>query len=57
MMGELMFFLRLQIKQINDGIFTNQIMYIMNMLQKFEIEELKLMNTSMSSSIKLSKDY
>lgn len=39
MTGELKFFLGLQIKQINDGIIISQTKYIMNMLKKFEMEE------------------
>ncbi|GJT25023.1 retrovirus-related pol polyprotein from transposon TNT 1-94 [Tanacetum coccineum] len=55
MMGELNFFLRLQIKQMEDGIFFNQSKYIKEMLKKFGLEESKLMKTPMSSNIKLTK--
>ncbi|GJQ91505.1 retrovirus-related pol polyprotein from transposon TNT 1-94 [Tanacetum coccineum] len=56
MVGELNFFLRLQIKQIEDGIFFNQSKYIKEMLKKFGLEESKPMKTPMSSDTKLTKD-
>ncbi|GJT54819.1 retrovirus-related pol polyprotein from transposon TNT 1-94 [Tanacetum coccineum] len=40
MMGELNFFLGLQIKQMEDGIFFNQYKYIKEMLKKFGLEVL-----------------
>ncbi|GJW06894.1 retrovirus-related pol polyprotein from transposon TNT 1-94 [Tanacetum coccineum] len=39
MMGELNFFLGLQIKQMEDGIFFNQSKYIKEMLKKFGLED------------------
>ncbi|GJZ75641.1 retrovirus-related pol polyprotein from transposon TNT 1-94 [Tanacetum coccineum] len=56
MMGELNFFLGLQIKQMEDGIFFNQSKYIKEMLKKFGLEESKPMKTNMSSDTKLTKD-
>ncbi|GKB80133.1 retrovirus-related pol polyprotein from transposon TNT 1-94 [Tanacetum coccineum] len=56
MMGELNFFLGLQIKQMEDGIFFNQCKYIKEMLKKFGLEESKPMKTPMSSDTKLTKD-
>ncbi|GJW63593.1 retrovirus-related pol polyprotein from transposon TNT 1-94 [Tanacetum coccineum] len=56
MMGELNFFLGLQIKQMEDGIFFNQSKYIKEMLKKFSLEESKPMKTPMSSDTKLTKD-
>ncbi|GKC58685.1 retrovirus-related pol polyprotein from transposon TNT 1-94 [Tanacetum coccineum] len=56
MMGELNFFLGLQIKQMEDGIFFNQSIYIKEMLKKFGLEESKPMKTPMSSDTKLTKD-
>ncbi|GJV69233.1 retrovirus-related pol polyprotein from transposon TNT 1-94 [Tanacetum coccineum] len=56
MMGELNFFLGLQIKQMEDGIFFNQSKYIKEMLKKFGLEESKPMKTPMSSDTKLMKD-
>ncbi|GJU23567.1 retrovirus-related pol polyprotein from transposon TNT 1-94 [Tanacetum coccineum] len=56
MMGELNFFLGLQIKRMEDGIFFNQSKYIKEMLKKFGLEESKSMKTPMSSDTKLAKD-
>ena len=56
MMGELTFFLGLQVKQNKDGIFINQTKYIKDMLKKFEIPEVKEMPTPMSPATKLDKD-
>ncbi|GJY11705.1 putative ribonuclease H-like domain-containing protein [Tanacetum coccineum] len=55
MMGELNFFLGLQIKQMKDGIFFNQSKYIKEMLKKFGLEDSKPMKTPMSSDTKLTK--
>ncbi|GJW65334.1 retrovirus-related pol polyprotein from transposon TNT 1-94 [Tanacetum coccineum] len=56
MMGELNFFLGLQIKQLNDGIFFNQSKYIKEMLKKFGLEDSKPMKTPMSTKTKLTRD-
>ncbi|GJW58387.1 retrovirus-related pol polyprotein from transposon TNT 1-94 [Tanacetum coccineum] len=56
MMGELNFFLGLQIKQMEDDIFFNQSKYIKEMLKKFGLEDSKPMKTPMSSDTKLTKD-
>ncbi|GJY44671.1 retrovirus-related pol polyprotein from transposon TNT 1-94 [Tanacetum coccineum] len=56
MMGELNFFLGLQIKQMEDDIFFNQSKYIKEMLKKFGLEDSKTIKTSMSSDTKLTKD-
>ncbi|GJT36213.1 retrovirus-related pol polyprotein from transposon TNT 1-94 [Tanacetum coccineum] len=56
MMGELNFFLGLQIKQMEDGIFFNQSKYIKEMLKKFGLKDSKPMKTPMSSDTKLTKD-
>ncbi|GJW32877.1 retrovirus-related pol polyprotein from transposon TNT 1-94 [Tanacetum coccineum] len=56
MMGELNFFLGLQIKQMEDDIFFNQSKYIKEMLKKFGLEDSKPMKTPMSSNTKLTKD-
>ncbi|GJU43867.1 putative reverse transcriptase domain-containing protein [Tanacetum coccineum] len=56
MMGELNFFLGLQIKQMEDGIFFNQSKYIKEMLKKFVLEDSKPTKTPMSTEIKLTKD-
>ncbi|GJW86706.1 retrovirus-related pol polyprotein from transposon TNT 1-94 [Tanacetum coccineum] len=56
MMGKLNFFLGLQIKQMEDGIFFNQSKYIKEMLKKFGLEDSKPTKTPMSTEIKLTKD-
>ncbi|KAL4282161.1 hypothetical protein GQ457_03G014660 [Hibiscus cannabinus] len=56
MMGELSFFLGLQIKQRKDDIFINQAKYIKEKLKKVGMENVKPQATPMSSSIKLEKD-
>nr|GEU80861.1 retrovirus-related Pol polyprotein from transposon TNT 1-94 [Tanacetum cinerariifolium] len=56
MMGELNFFLGLQIKQMEDGIFFNQSKYIKEMLKKFGLKDSKPMKTPMYFDTKLTKD-
>ncbi|GKD36367.1 retrovirus-related pol polyprotein from transposon TNT 1-94 [Tanacetum coccineum] len=56
MMGELKFFLSLQIKQLEDGIFFNQSKHIKEMLKKFGLEDAKSIKTPMSSETKLARD-
>ncbi|GJY02320.1 retrovirus-related pol polyprotein from transposon TNT 1-94 [Tanacetum coccineum] len=56
MMGELNFFLGLQIKQLEDGIFFNQSKYVKEMLKKFGLENAKSIKTPMSSETKLTRD-
>ncbi|GJX96480.1 retrovirus-related pol polyprotein from transposon TNT 1-94 [Tanacetum coccineum] len=56
MMRELNFFLGLQIKQMEDGIFFNQSKYIKEILKKFGLEYSKPTKTPMSMEIKLTKD-
>nr|GEX12648.1 retrotransposon protein, putative, unclassified [Tanacetum cinerariifolium] len=40
-MGELMFFLGLQVKQLPDGIFISQDKYVKDMLKKFDMESMR----------------
>ncbi|GJW00968.1 retrovirus-related pol polyprotein from transposon TNT 1-94 [Tanacetum coccineum] len=56
MMGELNFFLGLQIKQLEDGIFFNQSKYVKEMLNKFGLEDSKPIKTPMASETKLTRD-
>ena len=56
MMGELNFFLGLQIKQTKEGISINQAKYTREILKKFGMETTKPIGTPMSSSCKLDKD-
>ena len=50
MMGELKFFLGLQIKQCKDGIFINQTKYARDILKKFGMDGVKSSKTPMSTT-------
>jgi hypothetical protein len=56
LLGELSFFLGLHIRQRNQGIFISQTKYIREMLNKFGMEECKLVITPMQTSCKLRND-
>ncbi|KAH9698504.1 Integrase catalytic domain-containing protein [Citrus sinensis] len=56
MMGELKYFLGLQIKQSEEGIFINQAKYVKDLLKRFGIDDSKTNNTPMSTTTKLDKD-
>jgi len=56
MMGELSFFLGLQIKQLKDGIFISQEKYTRDLLKRFKFNEGKIAKTPMSTTTKLDKD-
>ncbi|EOY32645.1 Cysteine-rich RLK (RECEPTOR-like protein kinase) 8, putative [Theobroma cacao] len=56
MMGELKYFLGLQIKHSKEGIFINQERYTQDMLKKFDMLKLKPISTPMSPSTKLDLD-
>ena len=56
LLGELTYFLGLQITQHDDGIFISQTKYIKEMLKRFDMEGCKAVSTPMVTSCKLSKD-
>ena len=56
MMGELTFFLRLQVKQTKDGIFISKSKYAKELVKKFNLENSKHAPTPMSTSVKLDAD-
>ncbi|RZB51816.1 Glutathione S-transferase U18 [Glycine soja] len=56
MMGELNYFLGLQIKQTNDGIFVNQSKYCKELIKRFGMENSKHLATPMNTSCYLDKD-
>jgi hypothetical protein len=56
LLGELSFFLGLQICQSNQGIFISQTKYIREMLKRFGMEDCKPVITPMQTSCKLRKD-
>ena len=56
MVGELNYFLGLQVKQRKDGIFISQEKYAKNLVKRFGLDSKKHASTPMSSSAKLSSD-
>jgi hypothetical protein len=56
MMGELQFFLGLQIKQSKEGIFVHQAKYTKDIVRKFKMEDSKAMETPMSMTTTLDAD-
>ena len=56
LMGELTFFLGLQVKQTKEGIFINQTKYTLELLKKYNFESVKPSATPMAISTKLDKD-
>jgi hypothetical protein len=56
MMGELQFFLGLQIKQAKEGTFVHQAKYTKDILKKFKMDDLKPLSTPMSTTIALDAD-
>jgi uncharacterized protein YqgV (UPF0045/DUF77 family) len=55
-MGELPFFLGIQIKQAKDGTFVQQAKYMKEILKKFKMDDLKPMSTPMSTTTTLDAD-
>jgi hypothetical protein len=56
MIRELTFFLGIQVKQMNEGIFVHQVKYTKDLIKKFNMTELKLMSTPMSMTMSLGPD-
>jgi hypothetical protein len=56
MMGELTFFLGIQVKQMNQDAFVHQVKYTNDLMNKFNIAELKPVSTLMSSAASLGPD-
>jgi lipopolysaccharide/colanic/teichoic acid biosynthesis glycosyltransferase len=50
MMGELIFFLGIQVKQMKQGTFVHQTKYTKNLMKKFNMAKLKPMSTPMSTT-------
>jgi hypothetical protein len=55
MIGELSFFLGLQITQRAEGMFISQEIYLREMMKRFQMEDSKLVGTPMVTRCKLSK--
>ena len=53
MVGELTYFLGIQIKQSKDGIFISQSKYARDLVKRFGMETSKHAKTTMSSTIKI----
>jgi len=56
MMGELKFFLGIQVNQFKDGVYVHQTKYTKELLKKFKLEDCKVMNTPMHPTCILSKE-
>jgi hypothetical protein len=56
MMGELTFFLGIQVKKMKQGTFVHQVKYMNDLIKKFNIDELKPMSTLMSTATLLDPD-
>ncbi|KAK6131030.1 hypothetical protein DH2020_035228 [Rehmannia glutinosa] len=56
MMGELTFFLGLQVKQLKDGTFISQTKYTRDLMKKFGIEEQSLVKIPMNTSVQMDMD-
>jgi hypothetical protein len=56
MMGELTFFLVIQVKQMRQGTFVHQAKYTKDLMKKFNMAELKPVSTPMSSVTSLGTD-
>jgi hypothetical protein len=56
MMGELTFSLGIQVKQTKQGTFMHQVKYTKDLMKKFNMAELKLVSTLMSSVATLGPD-
>jgi hypothetical protein len=55
-MGELTFFLGIQVKQTTQGTFVHQAKYTKDLMKKFNMAELKPLSTSISSTASLGPD-
>ena len=56
MMGELTYFLGLQVKQIDKGIYINQVKYARNLVKRFGLENATHARTPMATNTKLGID-
>jgi hypothetical protein len=56
MMGELTFFLGIQVKKMKQGTFVHQAKYTKDLMKKFNMAELKPVSTLMSSTTSLGPD-
>ena len=57
MLGEMNYFLSLEVKKLKDGIFINQAKYCKDLLRKFEMDKCKVISTPISTSCQLDQDH
>jgi hypothetical protein len=53
MMGELTFFLGIQVKQMKQGTFIHQVKYMKDLMKKFNMAKLKPVSTPVSTAMSL----
>ena len=56
MVGELTYFLRLQVKQTDSGIYINQAKYARNLVKRFGLDKAAHARTPMAANEKLTND-
>ncbi|CAM8973029.1 unnamed protein product [Rhodiola kirilowii] len=56
MVGEMNYFLRLHVKQKNDGIFISRSKYAKNLIKKFDLEKASHKRTPAATCLKITKD-
>ncbi|CAM8914093.1 unnamed protein product [Rhodiola kirilowii] len=56
MVGEMSYFLGLQVKQMVDGIFISQSKYVRNLIKKFDLEKASHKKTPAATYVKITKD-
>ena len=56
MVGELSYFLKLHIKQLEESIFINHAKYMRDLLKKYGLEGCKKISTPMATSTKIDVD-
>lgn len=56
LIGELTYFLGLQIKQGEEEFFISQMKYYLDLLKKFEMKDSKTISTPMASNVLIDKD-
>ncbi|CAA3006661.1 uncharacterized mitochondrial g00810-like [Olea europaea subsp. europaea] len=56
-LGKMLYFLRMEINQTQDGIFVYQRRYGKKILKKFSMENCKLVSTSLVQNLMLIKEY
>ena len=55
-LGELTYFLGLQISRLHDGLFISQTKYVLDLLEKFKMLDYKPIPTPFQSRVKLTKE-